>query len=333
MRSGHTFLALLLLIGSLGVARGEDTGNSLASGSQVPDVPKPQWYTGSLVSPSGALSQKGVLAWEPYMMYSQPTGYLDALGNSHPLHPRQQTVTSFTLYKYSILDTLSVQTTPSISYGWKRHNGSTSGLKLGDLPIDLMWRFLNARPERYIPALSLFAGVSMPTGDYSRLGRTQDGIGTGTYVFRAALTEQSTYTLPGQHELRLRVWGTFRRALTTARLRDVTSYGTDTGFRGKGQPGMSGQSGFSLEYGVNQKWVLAMDLARDWANGARVRGYDGKGKSVDFTRASTGDWLIAPAIEYSWSPRFGVIAGVSAYFAGHNTGTVISPQIAFNSVF
>ncbi|MFT8541820.1 MAG: transporter [Acetobacter sp.] len=310
-----------------------DANSTTATQGQSVQAAKPQWYTGSLVSPSGAMTQKGMIAWEPYMTYSQPVGQFNSNGVSQPLHPRQKTVSNFTLYKYAITDAISIQLTPVIEYRWKKGNNTSSGLKFGDLPVDLMWRYVDADPKRYIPALSVFAGMAMPTGDYNRLGRAQDGVGAGTYTFRLALTEQSTYTLPGQHELRLRVWSTFRRAVTTAHLHDVTSYGTSAGFKGRAQPGMYGESGFSLEFGINQKWVLALDLARDWSNGSHLRGTTATGKKVDTVASPSGDWLIAPAIEYSWSPRFGIIAGVSTYFAGHNTGFNVSPQIAFNSVF
>ena len=323
----------LVLFGCMASGRAANTGNGKAGGSQGTYENFEQWYTGSLVSPSGALTRKGVFAWEPYFFYSQPVGYLDHAGRSAPLGDRAHSVANLTLYKYSITDSISLQVTPTISYGWRRGHGTTSGLKMGDLPVDLMWRYLNADPKHFIPALSLFAGVAFPTGDYSRLGRDEDGAGTGTYTFRVALTEQSTYTLPGHHALRLRMWGTFRRALTQARIADTSSYGTSAGFRGLAHPGMYGESGFSLEYGISQKWVMAMDLARDWANGAVVRGYTAQGRYQHTVGEASGDWVIAPAIEYNWSPRFGIIVGVTAMFAGHDTGRVISPQAAFNSTF
>ncbi|GBQ76431.1 hypothetical protein AA15237_2254 [Komagataeibacter xylinus NBRC 15237] len=328
-------IPFLVALASLSSAQAAGTGNGTAAGSQGVNEHYTQWYTGSLVSPSGALTKKGVFAWEPYFAYSQPVGNLDSVGRAAPIKDRAHMVSSFTLYKYSITNSISLQMTPTISYGWRHggYGGTTSGTKMGDLPVDVMWRYLDADPKRYIPALSLFVGVAFPSGDYTKLGRAEDGVGTGTYTFRVALTEQSTYTLPGHHELRLRTWGTFRRALTQAHIADISSYGTSAGFRGLAHPGMYGESGFSLEYGVNQKWVIAMDLARDWANGSRVRGYNAQGKYQDVLGQASGNWVIAPAVEYNWSPRFGIIAGVTAIFAGHNTGQVISPQFAFNSVF
>lgn len=292
-----------------------------------------QWYTGSLVSPAPAKDHAGDAGIEPYFTYSQPIGYYDAHGISHPQHPRQQLFSNSTMWKYGITDALSIQAHTVISYGWKKNAGHSTGPKFGDFPVDLIWRFVNANPKRYIPSLNLFAGVVFPTGDYSSLGHGQDGVGAGSYVFRTALMSQSTYKLPGNHNLRLRVWNWFRRALNAADVRDTSTYGTTTGFRGKGRPGMSGQTGFSLEYGINRQWLLAIDVARDWANGSRVWGHTKAGTFTDRTGAPSGDWQVAPAFEYNWNANWGIIAGASLYYAGHNTSIKIAPQFAINTVF
>ncbi|WP_217429221.1 hypothetical protein [Acetobacter syzygii] len=292
-----------------------------------------QWYTGSLVSPSGAEAHAGLLGIEPYYSYTQPIGYFGSNGVSHPQHPRQQTFSNSTMWKYGITDHISIQAHTVVNYGWEQGHGHSSGPKFGDFPVDMVWRFVDPNPAKYIPAFNLFAGVYFPTGDYKKLQSKQNSNGTGSYVFRVAITEQSTYVVNGHHALRLRTWGWFRRALTSAQLEDMSSYGTAAGFHGRGRPGMSGQSGFSLEYGINQSWVLAMDLARDWANGSHVWGSDAHGRRINRIASSSGDWQIAPAVEYSWTSRMGIIVGSAIYYAGHNTGVKVSPQFAVNMVY
>lgn len=292
-----------------------------------------QWYTGSLVSPSGATGS-GSLNVEPYFSYSQPMGYFNPHGGTGPAkHPVQRSFSNSTLWKYGITGDFSIQIHTIVNYKWKHGSGHSHGPKAGDMPLDFIYRFIDPDPKRFIPALSIITGIVFPTGDYNRLGYSQDGIGTGAYVFRMAFVEQSTYMLPGNHELRLRVWNWFRRALNTPKLSDVTSYGTSYGFHGHGHPGMSGQIGFSLEYGLTQKWVLAMDLAHDWGNGNHIRGYDAAGRYSRKTGSASTDWQVAPAVEYNWNARWGVIIGSPFYFAGHNTGIQLSPQFAINSVF
>ena len=292
-----------------------------------------QWYTGSLLSPAPAKDRAGQGTIEPYFTYSLPVGYFDATGTSHPQHPRQQQFSNSTLWKYGLTDTLSIQAHTVVSYGWKKGAGHTGGPKFGDLPIDLIWRFVNGNPKRYIPTFNLFAGVVFPTGDYSNLSNAQDGVGNGTYVFRTALLSQSSYWLPGHHPLRLRTWGWWRRSLNSVDISGISSYSTQAGFHGRARPGMSGQAGFSLEYGVTQRWVLAVDVARDWANGAKVWGVNGNGQRVNRISAASGDWQVDPAVEYNFTSRIGMIAGASVYYAGHNTGVRIAPQFAVNTAF
>ncbi|MCX2565778.1 hypothetical protein OQ496_04815 [Acetobacter suratthaniensis] len=286
-----------------------------------------------MLSPAPAKDRAGQGTIEPYFTYSLPVGYFDATGTSHPQHPRQQQFSNSTLWKYGLTDTLSIQAHTVVSYGWKKGAGHTGGPKFGDLPIDLIWRFVNGNPKRYIPTFNLFAGVVFPTGDYSNLSNAQDGVGNGTYVFRTALLSQSSYWLPGHHPLRLRTWGWWRRSLNSVDISGISSYSTQAGFHGRARPGMSGQAGFSLEYGVTQRWVLAVDVARDWANGAKVWGVNGNGQRVNRISAASGDWQVDPAVEYNFTSRIGMIAGASVYYAGHNTGVRIAPQFAVNTVF
>lgn len=52
-----------------------------------------QWYTGSLVSPSGPLSKQGMFLLEPYMYYSVPSGMIGPHNNNVPMSsPRQQSL-------------------------------------------------------------------------------------------------------------------------------------------------------------------------------------------------------------------------------------------------
>ncbi|MFT9399900.1 transporter [Acetobacter sp.] len=292
-----------------------------------------QWYTGSLLSPAPAKNHTGQGTIEPYFTYSLPVGYFDAAGVSQPQHPRQQLFSNSTLWKYGLTESLSIQAHTVVSYGWKNTQGHSNGPKFGDFPVDLIWRFIDGNQKRYIPSFNIFAGVVFPTGDYNKLQNAQNGVGTGSYVFRTALLSQSSYMLPGNHPLRLRTWGWFRHALNAARLDGRTTYSTPTGFQGHGRPGMSGQAGFSLEYGITRRWVAAVDVARDWANGSKIWGTTQNGSHLKKIGTSSGDWQVDPAVEYNFNSSIGLITGASIYYAGHNTGIRVAPQFAVNVVF
>ncbi|MFT9099673.1 MAG: hypothetical protein ABF416_04035, partial [Zymomonas mobilis subsp. pomaceae] len=290
------------------------------------------WYTGSLLSPAGALRQGGVTI-EPYISYNRPIYNIDAFGHKSPTYGGTQSVVNTTLMKYGITNHISVQLHPQFLYKWKSSYGNGGGQpRIGDLPLDIIWRFVDPDPNRFIPAVMFFGGVSFPTGRYDHLNTTKTNAGgNGNYVFRAALVTQSTYKIAG-HALRARTWATFRRSLNEAEIHGISGYGTSKDFLGRAQAGMNGQGGVSLEFGINQRWVLACDVARNWSYGSRVKGYNNL-TYIDKTGDGSGDWVVAPAIEYNWSRRYGIIAGVSTPFWGRNTNESLSGQVAFDMVF
>jgi hypothetical protein len=112
----------------------------------------------------------------------------------------------------------------------------------------------------------------------------------------------------------------------------LSVYDTPAGFHGKADPGLKATFGISPEFALTQQWVLAADIFTSYTGGTNVSGFGGTG-FVNLNEASSNAWAVAPAIEYNWSPRYGVIAGVVFSFAGHNTSSYVEPQIAVNIVF
>lgn len=292
-----------------------------------------QWYTGSLISASGGVP-KGYWDIEPYYTYTQPVGSLDSHGRGRPAsHPLQRFFSNDTLWEYGLTRNLTIEWHTVVNYQWKHGQGHSHGPKAGDMPFDLIYRYVEPDRKRFIPSMNIYVGMVFPFGDYNHLGYAQDGMGNGTYTFRLGLTAQSAYTLPDGRELRVRLWNWFYRPVTSARLKDSTSYGTEQGFRGHGQQGMHGETGIAFEYGLTQRWVLAIDLYRDWADGARVRGRDYRGYYSRVKGASSSSWQVAPAVEYNWNDSWGIIFGSSFVFAGHNNDLAVSPQFAINAMF
>jgi hypothetical protein len=66
----------------------------------------------------------------------------------------------------------------------------------------------------------------------------------------------------------------------------------------------------SWEYSVTRNWVLALDFVHQRA-----------------------DFAVAPAIEYNWSGRVGVIVGARWFVAGSNNNATLTPIAAINALF
>lgn len=82
-----------------------------------------------------------------------------------------------------------------------------------------------------------------------------------------------------------------------------------------------------------QRWVLALDLVQNYAAGFRLNGTNAMGGSVQSTSGSSTTIALAPAIEYNFSSRMGLIVGVEFSAAGRNTPSYIAPQMALTTAF
>ena len=87
---------------------------------------------------------------------------------------------------------------------------------------------------------------------------------------------------------------------------------------------------------MTRNWVLATDLV--WVHGAstRLTGSEpaaGGGGLVDTQSGSSEYFAVAPAVEYNFSSRVGVILGARIFVAGRNTGSSVTTAAAINMVF
>jgi hypothetical protein len=86
----------------------------------------------------------------------------------------------------------------------------------------------------------------------------------------------------------------------------------------------------AVEYSLKREWVLAFDVEADFWGKTKVEGRDGpNGPLVKQTFRKSWNVGFAPAIEYNWSDRSGVILGVWIVPKGHNTSSSVTPAIAF----
>jgi hypothetical protein len=121
---------------------------------------------------------------------------------------------------------------------------------------------------------------------------------------------------------------------------DASVYGTSQGFRGRADPGDTFSIYSAWEYSVTRNWVLALDVFYQRDASTRIRGTDlvtvnGAPERVRFEAESGSAWRLglAPAIEYNWSSRVGVIIGARWFAAGRNTSASVTPVAAINMIY
>jgi hypothetical protein len=185
--------------------------------------------------------------------------------------------------------------------------------------------------------MSFVVQETLPTGKYDRLGdRPSNGVGSGAYTTTLALYSQYFFWMPNGRILRTRL--NFSYSLPdTASVKDTSVYGTNEGFRGHARPGNAFVAGVSWEYSVTRNWVLALDAVYENNTSTRVYGTHflpgGVQSQLNRSSGSSDSITLAPAIEYNWNSRMGVIFGTLFTASGRNTGATFAPVIAVNMVF
>lgn len=283
------------------------------------------WWTGSLLAPSAATLPHGHFLIEPYL-YDVVAAHSNGFG-------------SRTFMVYGLADRVSVGLIPTVSYTTVSNGPSSSAAGLGDLTAQAQYRLTQFHAGNWMPTVSMVVQETFPTGKYDQLGdRPSDGFGSGAWTTTLALYSQTYLWMPNGRILRMRL-NVSQAFSSTVNVADVSVYATGAGFRGHASPGSSSSVDAAAEYSLTRSWVLALDVTYGYNGNTRVSGADilapASGQNPTDIRLDSGTstpFGFAPAIEYSWTPRVGVILGARVIPRGHNTAATITPAVAINIV-
>ncbi|MGY4398835.1 hypothetical protein ACVWZA_004045 [Sphingomonas sp. UYAg733] len=320
MRTSRAFVTLVAL------------GLPCAAAAQEADpAVRNQWFTGSLEASSPALAKAGTLAIEPYLIYKIDTGAYENDGHrqagGNGVHQAQTVL----VVKYAITDRLSFQALPTFVRSTDGRSARSMGI--ADLPVELEYRLKEENGRTGSPSITASAGLVLPTGRYDHLRTALNGLGGGATLAKQGIVVESLFDTKGGHPMRVRLFASVTEPLASPEVRDSSVYGTTAGFFGRARPSVATQMGVAAGYAIDQRWVLALDLVRSDASRVHLLGIDGLGTPVATSGNRASSTAIAPAIEYNWSGRAGIIVGVEASFAGKNTRSYIAPQVAIALAF
>jgi hypothetical protein len=310
------FAALLLLISLPSFAE------STLSRQPLGDA----WWTGPLLAASASTLPQGHFLVEPYLFDVITYGRLDADGNRVTTsHSNDFGSQSYVLY--GVTDRISAGLIPRFGYLKSHQSPSSPGLQVGDVTLQAQYRLTQFQAGSWIPTLSFVVGETVPTGKYDRLDQHPgDGFGAGAYTTILSLYSQEYFWLSTGRILRMRLDLSYSLSSRVG-LRDVSVYGTGAGFSGHAQPGDSFTGDVSWEYSVTRNWVLAFDVVYEHDASTTVTG--------SYSASSGDSWSVgfAPAIEYNFNSKIGVIAGTRIIPTGRNTSISVTPVAAINMVF
>ncbi len=238
---------------------------------------------------------------------------------------------SLAYMEYGLIDRLTVGAIPIIEYSLPEHGPSSSGIQVGDFSLLAQYRLSQFREGHRIPTASVLVQQGFPSGPYDRLNtRPGNGTGSGTYLTSLSLNTQSYLWLPNGRILRWR-FDTTGSISSRAAVTDASVYGTGAGFSGHAQPGKTINFDLSGEYSITRHWVVALDGVYKYSASTVVTGTQ---NGAPYLSNSGTSWIygFAPALEYNFSSRVGLLLGTRILTPGNNAALAVTPAIAINYV-
>jgi hypothetical protein len=298
------------------------------------------WWTGPLLAASAGSLAPGHFLIEPYVFDAIPRGHYDNDGRRHT-GPHSNNFGSQSYVLYGLTERVGVGFIPRFGFNDPSEGRSSSKVGVGDLTLQAQYGLTRFAEGTWIPSTAFVFQETLPVGKYDRLGdRPADGLGAGVYSTTLALYSQYFFWMPNGRILRTRLDLSYSIS-GSASVRDVSVYGTAEGFRGRARPGNSAIINAAWEYSLTRNWVLALDVVYEHDSNTHVSGLDllqssaGTGSPPVAAEVNSGPghtWSLAPAIEYNFTSRVGVIAGAKLTTSGRNATAVVIPVAAINIV-
>ncbi|OGO92685.1 MAG: hypothetical protein A3F10_00425 [Coxiella sp. RIFCSPHIGHO2_12_FULL_42_15] len=286
------------------------------------------WLTGPLLAPAGVTVPKGHTNIEPYLFITDAYGIYGSNWRMHSIDSTQA-VNPVLILTHGLADRLDFQAALPYLFSFKNGHEYNS---LGD--INLLFGIQAIKSDVW-PNLRITVGETFPSGRYQDLIAYRSGVdstGAGAYQTVIGANFQKSLRLWHGRVLRTRLDFAFSTA-PTVQVSGFNSYGGGFGTSGTIDPGDKYSVDLGLEFTLTQHWVPALDVVYAHQELTRFKGIAGTtATGMAATNGSTGYNLIslAPAMEYNFTPSFGVIAGAWFSVAGKGTADFTSAVIAVN---
>lgn len=330
IQKAFTVLALMFGLMSARVASAQNSSDR----QSLDDA----WWTGPMLAPSAATLSQGHFLIEPYLYDVIQQGQYDRDGVKRKA-PESNGFGSLTYVNYGLIDKLTVGVIPT--FGYNRVNGapSSSSVEMGDVTVQGQYRITKFHEGSWVPTMSLAVQETFPSGKYDQLGnRPSNGLGSGAFTTTLAFYSQTYFWLPNRRILRMRL-NVSQSISSDVNVKGVSVYGTDAGFHGYAKPGGTSFVDASWEYSLTRSWVLALDATYRYQRSTSVIGRDAiaspgaqDSSQIRFDTGYNDAIGFAPAIEYSWNSKVGILLGARVIPVGRNTAATITPAIAINIV-
>lgn len=257
------------------------------------------WMTGPLLAPSGKTVPAGHVNLEPYGFYTVYSGQF-------------RNVEFLPIATIGLTSYLDVQTALPYDYSWNR---GKNGSNIGDYSLGIGLQLLKEQENTWLPNLRVTLQEVFPTGKYDNLNPTKlgtDQTGVGAYQTSIGFHFQKLKELGGEHYLRSRLSlvGSFA---SDVNVNGVSVFGGNPTTQGTFSPGNAFSADLAFEYSLNQHVVPVFEAVFVNSTATDFNGNPGltpAGITDSLGGRGGSQFSLAPAIEYNFTPNFGIIGGV-----------------------
>lgn len=282
------------------------------------------WYTGPLITPSASMMAPGYASLQPYIYLTDTYASFDEDRKSVTVPNRFQLQAIPILVQVGITPSFDAQVIMSAVSNWSQdHHGG------GFQDISARLGFLIAKQQLYTPQVKFAIGQKFPTGKYNHLnsnGLGLDSTGSGSWATTFNLMFGKLLLWDTLHPLNTRLALGYT-IYTPVHVKNFNTYGGGFGTKGTVFPGNSFNADLGLELSISQRWVIALDSVYNCTN--RTHFHGSRGLTSSNSKASVGkgysDQLsFAPAVEYNFSDKIGLIGGAWFSVYGRNSSNFVS---------
>lgn len=295
-----------------------------------PAEPGP-WLTGPLLAPSGHVVPPGNINYEPYFYWSQVGGGYNA--EWHNVNkPNFWQLNIQPTFQCGLFAQTEFDFAPQVF--WNETLGE-SLWRYADWPCSIGLQLLGDKPGKWWPATKLKLNFNIPFGKYQDLNPKKLGTdigGSGTWAPGLGLVFSRLFHWGGVHFLAAR-WYFAYTMPTPVFVKGFNNYGGGFHTHGRVYPGHNFTTDLGFEFTMSQSWALALDVFYAHTNKTRFKGRTGisaPGVPAVVGGPSQETVSLAPALEYNWNDRIGIIGGPWFTIAGRNSSKFIQWIFAIN---
>jgi len=197
----------------------------------------------------------------------------------------------------------------------------------------LLFSFQLINGNKNLPYLRLLVLETFPTGKYNKLDPnvSQAQIsGEGVFVTTLGLAAEKIYDWFYYHPIRIR-WNFLVDIPSSVSVEGVNFYGGTSNTKGKVKTGTSFYFLLSPEISITQKWVFGLDIIyqkqlKGSFSGDKGNNLDGSLAKINIFQQDS--FQLAPAIEYNFNSRMGILGGVWFTVFGRNSDAFVSAVVS-----